>query len=83
MISCVVTIQKKMYRNGKAADVAAAQLAVDNYRGNNANVVNNLATALTDAGNKTKEAYLGDAGDGEYMVTTALNQLMTGLLPNN
>jgi len=72
----------QLYCNGKAADVAAAQLAVNNYQGNDANVVNNLAQALTDAGNKTKEAYLGDAGDGEYMVTSALNQLMTGLLPN-
>jgi len=72
----------QLYRNGKAADVAAAQLAVNNYQGNDANVVNNLATALTDAGNKTKDAYLTNAGDGEYMVTSALNQLMTGLLPN-
>jgi len=72
----------QLYRNGKAADIAAAQLAVDNYQGGDPNVVANLAQALTDATNKSKEAYLGDAGDGEYMVTSALNQLMTGLLPN-
>jgi len=72
----------QLYRNGKAADTAAAQLAVDNYQGADPNVVANLAQALTDATNKTKEAYLSDAGDGEYMVTSALNQLMTGLLPN-
>ena len=72
----------QLYRNGKASDVAAAQLAVDNYVGGDPNVVANLAQALTDAGNKTKEAYLSDAGDGEYMVTSALNQMMTGFLPN-
>jgi len=45
-------------------------------------VVANLAQALTDAGNDTKEAHLSDAGDGEHMVTSALNQMMTGFLPN-
>jgi len=72
----------QLYHNGKAADIATAQLAVDNYQGGDPNVVANLAQALTDATNKSKEAYLGDAGDGEYMVTSSLNQLMTGLLPN-
>jgi len=72
----------QLYRNGKAADTAAAQLAVNNYQGANPNVVANLAQALMDATNKTKDAYLTNAGDGEYIVTSALNQLMTGLLPN-
>jgi len=45
-----------LYRNGKAADTTAAQTAVDNYQGGNPNVVANLAQALSDATNKTKEA---------------------------
>jgi len=72
----------QLCRNGKTADTVAAQLVIDNYQGGDANVIANNAQALTDAQNKTKEAYLTDAGDGEYMVTSALNQLMTGLLPN-
>jgi len=68
--------------NGKAANTAAAQLAVDNCQGADPNAVANLAQALTDVTNKTKDACLSDAGDGEHMVTSALNQLMTGLLPN-
>jgi len=46
----------QLYRNGKAADTTAAQTAVDNYQGGNPNVVANLAQALSDATNKTKEA---------------------------
>jgi len=45
-------------------------------------VIANNAQALRDAQNNTKEAYLTDAGDREYMVTSALNLLMTGLIPN-
>jgi len=69
-------------RNGKAADTAAAQLAVDNCQGADTNVLAQLAQALTDATAKTKEAHLSDAGDGEHMVTSALNQMMTCCLPN-
>jgi len=72
----------QLYSNGKAADTAAAQLVVDNYQGPDPNAIAANAQALTDATNKTKDAYLTDAGDGEHMVTSALNQLMTTLLPN-
>jgi len=72
----------QLCRNGKAADMTAAQLAVDNCQGGDPNTVANLAQALADATAKTKEAHLSDAGDGEHMVTSALNQMMTGFPPN-
>jgi len=72
----------QLHSNRKTADTAAAQLVIDNYQGGDANVIANNVQALGDAQNKTKEAYLTDAGDGEYMVTSALNQLLTGLQPN-
>jgi len=63
----------QLCRNGKAADMTTAQQAVDNYTGADAAAIANLAQALTDATNKTKEQHLADAGDGEHMVTSALN----------
>jgi len=72
----------QLCRNGKTADTAAAQLVIGNCQGGDANVIANNAQALTDAQNKTKEACLTNARDGECTVTSALNQLMTGLLPN-
>jgi len=72
----------QLYRNGKTSDVADAQRAVDNYAGGDAAVIAANAQALADATNKTLEAYLTDAVDGAFMVSTSLNQLMTGLLPN-
>jgi len=72
----------QLHHNGKAADALVAQTAVDNCVGGDPNTVANSAQALTNAGNKTKEACLSDAGDGECMVTSALNQMMTGFLPN-
>ena len=68
--------------NGKTADIAAAQKEVDDYTGGDPNVIAARVQALTDATNKTMDAYLTEAGDGAYMVNNALNQLMTGLLPN-
>jgi len=72
----------QLYRNGKQTDVAAAQATIDDYAGGDAGVIAANAAALTAATNRTLEAYLSDAGDGEYMVSSALNELMTGLLPN-
>jgi len=72
----------QLCRNGNAADTTTAQLAVDNCQGADANVIANLAQALTDVTANTKEACLSNAGDGEHMVTSALNQMMAGFLPN-
>jgi len=72
----------QLYRNGKTSDVADAQQVVDNYAGGDAAVIAANAQALADATNKTLEAYLTDAVNGAFMVSTSLNQLMTGLLPN-
>jgi len=71
-----------LYHNGKTADIAAAQKEVDDYTGGDPNVIAARAQALTDATNKAMDALLTDHGNGAYMVNNALNQLMTGLLPN-
>jgi len=72
----------QLYRSRKTADIAAAQKEVNDCAGGDPDVIAARAQALTDATNKTMDAYLTDAGDGAYMVNNALNQLMTGLLPN-
>jgi len=72
----------QLYRNGKAADIADAQRAVDAYQGADAGVIANLAQTLMDAQNKNMGACLTDVDDGAFMVNSALNELMTGLLPN-
>jgi len=72
----------QLYRNGKTSDIADAQRAVDVYQGAGAGANANLAQALTNAQAKNMDAYLTVPGDGAHMVSSALNELITGLQPN-
>jgi len=81
-LSTYNSILTQLYHNGKTSDIANAQRAVNAYQGADAGVIANLAQALMDVQAKNMDAYLTDPGNGACMVSSALNELMTGLVPN-
>ena len=72
----------QLYHNGKKSDVTNAQKAKDDYNDNDTTKTARLEQELKDAKAKTQAQYLNDPDDGAYMMNQALNEMMTGLLPN-
>ena len=72
----------QLFCNGKALDVAEAERLANADPGTDPLTLSPLQAVLARAQTKTQDEYLMDAGDGAFMVTTALNEWMTSLLPN-
>jgi hypothetical protein len=70
-----------LFTTVRTNDIAAAQAAVDADDGTDAIALAALNQTLADRTAATQETYLAAAGDGAFVVTTALNEMMTSLLP--
>jgi len=67
--------------NPKASNVTAGQKPVDNDNGCDQLAFAALQAASMTAQGKTQDEHLTNAGDGAFVVTTALNEMMTSSGP--